>query len=49
MEGVTVNGHHQECRVTFGREDLILFEKIPVPTMRDDRKRSLHIIVREAY
>ena len=25
MEGVTVCGHHPECRVTFGRGDLILF------------------------
>ena len=33
MEGVTVVGHHPECRVTFGRGDLILFDKIPVPTI----------------
>ena len=34
MEGVTVCGHHPECRVTFGRRgDLILFGKIPVPTI----------------
>ena len=33
MEGVTVCGHHPECRVTFGRGDLILFGKIPVPTI----------------
>ena len=30
MEGVTVCGHHPECRVTFGTGDLILFGKIPV-------------------
>ena len=33
MEGVTVCGHHPECRVTFGRGDLILFGKIPVTTI----------------
>ena len=33
MEGVTVCGHHPECRVTFGRGDLILFGEIPVPTI----------------
>ena len=33
MEGVTVCGHHPECRVTFGEGDLILFGKIPVPTI----------------
>ena len=33
MEGVTVCGHHPECRVKFGRGDLILFDKIPVPTI----------------
>ena len=33
MKGVTVCGHHPECRVTFGREELILFGKIPVPTI----------------
>ena len=30
MEGVTVCGHHPECRVTVGRGGLILFWKIPV-------------------
>ena len=29
MEGVTVCGHHPECRVTFERGDLILFERSP--------------------
>ena len=33
MEGVTVDGHHPECRVTFKRGDLILIDKIPVPTI----------------
>ena len=32
MEIVTVYGHHPECCVTFKRGDLILFDKIPVPT-----------------
>ena len=32
VKGVTVCGHHPECRVTFGRGDLVLFGKIPVPT-----------------
>ena len=31
--GVTVDGHHPECRVKFGRGGLILFDKIPVPTI----------------
>ena len=33
MEGVTVCGHHPEYGVTFGRGDLKLFCKIPVPTI----------------
>ena len=33
MEGVTVCCHHPEGRVTFGRGGLILFGKIPVPTI----------------
>ena len=33
MEGVTVDGHHPEYRVTFGSGDLILCDKIPVPTI----------------
>ena len=33
MEGVTVDGHHPECHVTFGRGNLVLFDKIPVPTI----------------
>ena len=36
MKGVTVCGHHPECRVTFrrgGGGGLILFCKIPVPTI----------------
>ena len=33
MEGVTVYGNPPECRVPFGRGDLILFDKIPVPTI----------------
>ena len=32
-EGVTVCGHHPECRVTFGSGDIILLGKIPVPTI----------------
>ena len=28
MEGVTVRGHHPECRVTFGRGDPILFKNM---------------------
>ena len=32
VEGVTVYGHHPECRVTFWR-GLILFDKISVPTI----------------
>ena len=31
MEGVTVDGHHPECRVAFGRGGRVLFDKIPVP------------------
>ena len=41
MEGVTVCGHHPECRVTFGRGGLILFGKIPVPTIELTISRSL--------
>ena len=33
MEGVTVYGHHPECCVTFWERDLILFGKIPIPTI----------------
>ena len=33
MEGIIVCGHHPECRVTVGRGGLILFGKIPVPTI----------------
>ena len=39
MEGVTVCGHHPECRVTFGRGDLILFGKIPVLTIELPKRR----------
>ena len=39
MEGVTVYGHSPECRVTFGRGNLILFGKIPVPTIELPWKR----------
>ena len=40
MEGVTVDGHHPDCRVTFGRGGLILFDKIPVPTIELPLRRS---------
>ena len=33
MEGVTVDGHHPECRVTFGRGGPRIVDKIPVPTI----------------
>ena len=33
MEGVIADGHHPECRVSFGRGGLILCDKILVPTI----------------
>ena len=39
MEGVTVYGHHPECRVTLGDGDLILFGKISVPTIELSYRR----------
>ena len=39
MEGVTVCGHHPECRVTFGRGGLILFGKFLVPTIELPKRR----------
>ena len=39
IEGVTVCGHNPECRVTFGRGGLILFSKIPVPTIELPQRR----------
>ena len=33
VEGVTVYGYPPECRVRFGKGNLILFGKIPVPTI----------------
>ena len=33
MEGVPAYGHPPECRVTFVRGGIILFDKIPVPTI----------------
>ena len=39
MEGAIVCGHHPKCRVTFGRGDLILFGKIPVPTIELSERR----------
>ena len=40
MEGFTVDGHHPECRVTCGRGDLILFDKIPAPTIELPQRRT---------
>ena len=40
MEGVTEDGNHPECRVTLGRGGLILFDKIPVPTIELPKRRS---------
>ena len=39
MEGVTACGQHPECRVIFGRGGLILFGKIPVPTIELPKRR----------
>ena len=39
MEGVTVCGHHPECRVTFGRGGPHIFGKIPVPTIELPKRR----------
>ena len=43
MEGVTIYGHHPECRVTFRIWGLILFDKIPVPTIELPYRRFLYI------
>ena len=53
MDGVTVYGHHPECRVTFGRRGLLLFDKIPASTIITSLETisnvPLHIPAREAY
>ena len=40
MENVTVDGHHPECRVTFRRGYLLLFDKIPISTIELSLRRS---------